>query len=36
MFESPVGVTGIEGGDTQNGAGVLDAEITYPPLLPAS
>ena len=30
VLESSAGVTGIEGDDTQNGAGVLDAEITYP------
>ena len=30
VLESQAGVTGIEGDDTQNGAGVLDAEITYP------
>ncbi len=30
VLESLAGSTGIEGDDTQNGAGVLDAEITYP------
>ncbi len=29
-LESSAGVTGIEGDDSQNGAGVLDVEITYP------
>ena len=29
-LESLAGSTGIEGDDSQNGAGVLDAEITYP------
>ena len=29
-LESLAGTTNIEGDDTQNGAGVLDAEITYP------
>ena len=30
MLESSAGVTGIEGDDTQNGAGVLDVEIVFP------
>ncbi len=30
VLESSAGVTGIENDDAQNGAGVLDAEITYP------
>ena len=30
VLESSAGVTGIEGDDTQNGAGVLDAEIVFP------
>lgn len=29
-LEASAGFTGIEGDDTQNGAGVLDAEITFP------
>lgn len=29
-LEASAGVTGIEGDDTQNGGGVLDAEIAYP------
>ena len=30
LLESSAGTTGVEGDDLQNGAGVLDAEITYP------
>ena len=30
ILEQTAGVTGIEGDDTQNGAGVLDAEIVFP------
>ena len=30
VLEQTAGVTGIEGDDTQNGAGVLDAEIVFP------
>ena len=30
LLESLAGDTGIEGDDTQNGGGVLDAEIVYP------
>ena len=30
VLESSAGVTGIEGDDTQNGAGVLDVEIVFP------
>ena len=30
MLETSAGTTNVEGDDTQNGVGVLDAEIVYP------